>query len=431
MKRLACFVLLVACGYAQAAPGDDLLSVYADAHANNPALREAVAQAGAAGADAGIARASLLPQWTLDLAPQRSEGVRSTTTTSRVSQALIDVAALDTWKAARADASAQDANLRAAEQALMAEVAVRYFALLTAQSQLVTLVANEGAFRELVRQSEVRVKERLSAAVDVDQARAYLGLAQGATQQAREGVADACQAVQELTGHAPAALRPLREDFRPAAPQPAAPAAWTAEALANHPLLQAGSASVAAAEERIGAARAAHLPTLDLSFVTQRAPIDTLAASPQTTNNVLGLRLTVPLLAGGATLAQQKRAVYTRDNEAARLEAQRRNIVRNVQAQWQAAQGSVVEIATAQAAAQAAERSLAATRAGHQYGTRSLFDVLNAIQTNGQAQLELIQARNRHVVALLLLKQAAGRLSIDDLVGVNGLLARLPVRIDE
>lgn len=426
MKRCICLVLLSACIYAPAASADDLLSLYAEARTRYPALQEAVALAGSAGAVADVARAALLPQWTVDVAPLRTEGVTTTTSTSQITQALINVAAMDSWQAARADASAQDATLRATRQALLAEVAERYFALLTAQNQYATLAANEAAYRELVRQSEVRVTERLSAPVDVDQARAYLGLAQSATQQAKEAVEDARQAVQELTGHVPGTLRPLRDGFRPVAPQPANPAAWVDEALVNHPLLLAGSDSVAAAEERIKAARAGHLPTLSLTFTTQRAPVGTLPSSGLATNNATGLLLTVPLFAGGATAAQQRQAVYTRDNVAAQLEATRRTIVRNVQAQWQAAEGSVTEIDTAEAGALAAERSLAATRAGHEYGTRSLFDVLNAIQTSGQAQLQLTQARHRHVVALLLLKQAAGRLDVDDLASVNAMLVAAP-----
>lgn len=415
--------LLAACTSVAAAPAEDLLSVYAAARSGYPALQEAAAQAGSASAGVDVARAALLPQWTLDVNPQRAEGITATTSTSQVTQALINVAALDTWKAARSDARAQDAGLRAARQALLAEVAVRYFALLTAENQYTTLAANEAAFRELVRQSEIRVAERLSAPVDVDQARAYLGLAQSATQQAKEAVADTRQSVQELTGHAPATLRPLREGFRPVAPQPGNPAAWVAQAMADHPLLQAGDESVAAAQERINAARAAHLPTLSLTFTTQRAPVGSLPASPQATSSATGLMLTVPLSAGGATIAQQRQAVYARDVASAQREANRRSIVRNVEAQWQAAQGSVTEIDTTEAAALAAGRSLAATRAGHEYGTRSLFDVLNAIQTNGQAQLQLTQARHRHIVALLLLKQAAGRLDVDDLASANTLLA--------
>ena len=134
------------------------------------------------------------------------------------------------------------------------------------------------------------------------------------------------------------------------------------------------------------------------------------------------LQLTIPIYEGGATLAKHDSAIYARETVAAQLEASRRLVVRNVQAQWNAAQGSVTEIAISEAAALSASRSLAAVRAGQQYGTRSLFDVLNSIQTEGQAQLQLIQARHRHVVVLILLKQAAGRLVPDDLIGINTLL---------
>lgn len=422
MRVVAWIVLCGICIHASAQSTDDLLSVYAAARANNAALRQAAAQAGGADAGADVSRAALLPQWTLTATPLRAEGVTATTSASQVTQTLFNLAALSNWHAARNDADAQTANLRAAEQVLLADVATRYFAVLTAQNQLATLAANEAAFAELVRQSEVRVQERLSAPVDVDQAKAFFGLAQGTTQDAREALADARQAVQQLTGIAPLPLRSLRQDLRAAPPQPASPAAWVGEALAGHPLLQAGSASVAAAQDRIDAARGAYLPTLDLSVTSARAAPDGPPGAGQTTSTSIGIQLTVPLFTGGATSALRRQATYVRDGQVAQLEAIRRQIVRNVELEWQAAQGSALQIGTASAAALAAEHALAATRAGQQNGTRTLTDVLNAIQTNGQAQLQLIQARNRHVVALLLLKQAAGRLTIDDLGGVNALL---------
>lgn len=426
VKRLAWIVLLAAYAHAAAEPHDDLLTLYTQARASNPTLQRAVALAGSASAGADGARAALLPQWTLSATPQRIAGVTTNTATSQINQALVNHAAIATWQAARADASAQEASLRAAEQALLAEVAVRYFALLTAQNQLATLAANEAAFAELVRQSEVRVAERLSAQVDVDQARAFFGLAQGTAQQAKEALADARQAMQQLTGQQPLPLKPLQQGWHPAAPLRTSPAAWVAEAMTGHPLLHADSASVAAAQERIEAARSANLPTLGLAVTTERAPLAGLPTSTQTTYTSVGLQLTIPLFAGGATFARQKQATYSRDAEAAQLEATRRDLVRNVEAQWQAAQGSVSQIATAEVAAVASERALAATRVGQQQGTRSLTDVLNAIQTRGQTQLQLSQARHRHVVALLLLKQSVGRLSIDDLANVNAQLEGSP-----
>lgn len=422
MKRLLCVSFLLACSSVFAESADDLLSLYSKARANYPALQQAAAQAGSATAGADVDRAALLPRWTLGATPTRTAGVTTNVITSQVSQTLVNLAALNTWQATRADADAQEANLRAAEQALLAEVAVRYFALLTAQSQLETLAANEAAVAELVRQSSVRVAERLTATVDVDQALAYLALSQASTQHAKESLADARQAVQELTGQVPLPLRQLRKGFQPALPQPAEPAAWVAEALTGSPLLQAENASLLASEQRIKAARAGNFPTLDVSFTTNRTTQDGVARSGRGTDNAIGLTLNVPLVTGGATFATTKQAMFKRDAAASQVESVRRSIIRNVEALLQAVRGSVAEISAAEPGAQAAERALSANRAGHQYGTRTLTDLLNAIQTNGQAQLQLTQARHRHVVALLQLKQAVGRLSVDDLVGVNALL---------
>ncbi|MDC8756312.1 TolC family protein [Janthinobacterium fluminis] len=422
MKRLLYVSFLIACTNAVAEPSDDLVSLYSKSRANYPMLQQAVAQLGASDAAVDINQAALMPQWTISATPRRTTGVTTSTVTSKISQTIVNLAALDTWRAARADASAQTATLRAIEQALMAEVAVRYFALLTAQSQLDTLAANEAAVAELVRQSMVRVAERLSAAVDVDQARAYLGLAQASTQRAKESLADARQAVQELTGQLPLSLKRLKKGFKPAVPHPTNSDAWVEEALVDNPTLQSGNAGVLALEQRAKATRAANLPTLDVSFTTYRAPIDGASSGRQVTNNTLGLTLTFPIVAGGATFALTRQALYARDAAAAQVEATRRSIIRNVEAQLQTVRGSVAEIAIAEPGAEAAERALSANRAGHQYGTRTLTDVLNAIQTNGQAQLQLTQARHRNLVALLQLKQAVGRLSVDDLVTVNGLL---------
>ncbi|UTY60543.1 TolC family outer membrane protein [Massilia sp. erpn] len=417
MRHLVWLALLATWSQVVAAPADDLLTLYTQARANNPTLQKATAQTRLAGANVDSARAPLLPQWGLSAVQQRSGGVDANTASSKITQSVVDLAARSNWKAARAEAHAQDANLLAAEQVLLAEVAVRYFQMLTAESQLLTYMANEAAFAELVRQSEVRVTEGLSASADVDQARAFLGLAQGTTQQAKEALADARQALQQLVGRAPEQLKPLKKKWQPAM----LPARPEADAFADHPQLQAGDASITAAKERISAAQAGHLPTMALVLTSERTPRGNL---PQTTstNSAVGIQLTIPLIMGGAIVAQERQALARRDAEIAQVEVTRREIARNIKAQWEAAQGSIVQIRATEAGAAAAERALAAIRSGQQIGTRSLTDVLNAIQTNGQAQLQLTQARHRHVVALLLLKQSTGRLTVDDLAAINTLL---------
>ncbi|MCZ8075384.1 MAG: hypothetical protein O9341_14775, partial [Paucibacter sp.] len=66
--------------------------------------------------------------------------------------------------------------------------------------------------------------------------------------------------------------------------------------------------------------------------------------------------------------------------------------------------------------------ALAATRAGQALGTRSMTDLLLAIQSQTAAQGAHEQARHRHVLATVLLQQAAGQLSEASLATVNQLL---------
>jgi outer membrane protein len=80
------------------------------------------------------------------------------------------------------------------------------------------------------------------------------------------------------------------------------------------------------------------------------------------------------------------------------------------------------QLRSAQAAVDAAERALAATRTGLTLGTRSTTDLLLAIQTLTAAQNAQTQARHRHVLALLALHQAAGSLGDAELATVNALL---------
>ncbi|MFT7722852.1 MAG: TolC family outer membrane protein [Roseateles sp.] len=410
------------CG-AAAARADDLLQVWAQARAADPALRQAAALAGAQDAAAREARAALLPQWQL----QRSElhesgGTRWNTTTSSASQALVDLAALRAWDASRSDASAQAARLAAAGQAARQRVAEAYFGLLSAEAQLATARANEEAFARQVGEAEARFQAGLSAQVEADQSRAYRENSRAGTLAAELALADAREALAQLTGAPAPALAPLRPQFA-AQPLPDDADAWGERALRGNPELRARELDLQASEQRIAAARAGHLPTLRVGVDTQRLrgdgvpPLDAARTPTQ-----VALRLTVPLFAGGATAAAADRAGFQRDAAREQLEAGRRAVLRDVRALHLAVGQGAAQLQSTQAAVDAAERALAATRTGLALGTRTTTDLLLAIQMLAGAQNAQTQARHRHVLALLALHQAAGSLGDAELATVNALL---------
>lgn len=424
--RPSILALAALLGLARPAAAEDLLQVYAMARAADPVLAIAGAQRGVQHELALQARAALLPQWQIDATELRDQqdGTRQRELASRVSQVLLDLGRLRAWEAERTLESAQALRLRAAEQALCARVASTYFSVLSAQAALATTQANEDAFAAQVAQANKRFEAGLSAQVDVDQARAYHALARGATVQARQALADAREALAQITGQPPGELQPLAAELPALPPEPRNPQDWVDQALRGNPLLLAQARTVDAGEQRIGAARAAHWPTLSAGLDSVRSGGAGTSDEQRRGGTQFALRLTVPLFAGGATQSQLRQAGYQRDIARDEFEAARRALVRETQAQYQAVVAGVALLESTRTAVTAADQALASTRTGQALGTRTMTDLLLAIQTQAAAQNAHDQARHGYVLARLLLQQAAGALGQAELAAVNEWLLR-------
>ncbi|HSI56487.1 MAG TPA: TolC family outer membrane protein, partial [Ideonella sp.] len=324
-------------------------------------------------------------------------------------------------------AGAGDANYQAALQALCLRVATAYFGVLGAEDALAYAQANEDAYRQQVQQSDQRYRTGLAALVDLDQARAYHAAARGNTIAARSALADAREALAEITGQPVATLQPLRSVLPMDPPSPADPQAWVEASLQHNPLLGAQRLGLDAAEHAIAAAQGQHLPTLTAGLdvgrqATWPGAAGTVQDGRTPTTATVGLTLRVPLFAGGATQSLVRQAVWQRDATRDGLESRRRQLARETLAQYRNVLAGIEQMRAASEAVEAAGKALAATRSGQELGTRSMTDLLLAIQTLTAAQGAHSQSRIQFVLSRLALKQAAGALGEDDLAAVNALL---------
>lgn len=430
LSLIAAVALVCAgCCFPAAAQAEDLLEIYDQARSADPVLAGARAVRGQQGELAVQARAALLPQWSAQLAELRNQddGTRQHQLTHSLSQVLVDLSKLRGWDAARTLVDAEDARVRAAEADLCARVARAYFGVLTAQATLQTAQAIEDVYGQQVAQAQSRFEAQLSASLDVEQARAYYELARGNTAAVREDLADARQALAQITGRMPGELKPLAPELAMLMPDPADPEAWVTQALRDNPSLQAAALGVTASDQRVAAARAAHLPTLSLGLDGQRLAGN--AVAPQDAgryNSTIGLKLTIPIFAGGAVESQKRQAIYQREQLRDDLEGARRAMTRETQAQYQAVLSALSQMRTAGAAVQAAEKALTSTRSGLDLGARTMTDLLLAIQTQSNARNAWEQARHRYMLSKLLLQQAAGALAEPQLAAVNTLLVAPP-----
>jgi outer membrane protein len=325
----------------------------------------------------------------------------------------------------KADAGIAQANAlyEAARQGLILRVAETYFNLLAAQDNLTTAEASKRAIAQQLRQTQQRFEVGLTAITDVHEAQAGYDAAVAAEIAARNGLDIAREALREITGQEPLAPATLQEKMPLLTPEPADIGQWVEKANTQNLSLIAAEAAARASAEELSRREAGHYPTLDL--VANHSYSDTTdlpVTGNEFTNTSIGVQLSVPLYSGGLTTAQSReaRALLTQAQES--LEAQRRATVREVRSAFLGITAGISQVQARKQALSSAQIALDATQAGFEVGTRTAVEVLNSQQVRYGAQRDYARSRYDYLLASLRLKQAAGSLSEEDIILVNGWL---------
>lgn len=427
--------------------GEDLVDAFRQAIANDPILATANANRLAIAEGVPQARSALLPQMSVGLDLDQLHGGESGSTTdsngnivqtgagghdrtrdfsAQVSQPIVNLASIASLRAAQSTRDAEDETNRAALQNLYVRVTTAYFNVLVAQDVLEVNKSYEDAYKQEYEQSSERFKDGLAAESDVNQSQAYYNYIKSQRISAMDSLKDARRALEQITGEPTPVLKSLREDIPMQAPTPNDPKAWVDAAMQSNPTIQSARLTVKADEHRIGAARAGHLPTLNLGVNYSKFGnwSNTLPGSAAygTGTTTFGLTLTVPISTGGLTQSQVRQAIYERDADEGLLETQRRQAARDANNYFAQIVDGVEQVQSARTAVDAAKRSLASMKAGNEIGTQTLTAVVVAIQVLAEAQSEYTLVRHQFVLNKLLLKQAAGTIVLADVEDVNRLL---------
>ena len=411
---------------------EDLLDAYRDARANDPVLAQADATRLATGEGVVQARALLLPQVNASLGLSQTHGgnlighTRSRQLSGTLSQTVFDFSKWANLKAAHSASNAQDALYDASAQQLYVRVTAAYFNVLTSEDELAYAKANEDAFRQQFEQSDQRYKVGLSAITDVYQAKAYYEAAKAQTITAQNALNDAREALGQITGTPVGELKKLREDLPMTGPEPADQDAWVKQALESSPTLLAQKRNVETAEHNVTAARSAHLPTLSAGVNYGKSAgwseTNPTARYHDPASTTIGLTLNVPIFSGGATQSRVRQSIYQREAATDAMEAERRQVVRDTLNYYRSVIAGIAQVESAKASVESGRKALEATRAGFEVGTRTMTDVLLAIQTLTSSESSYSQARHQFILNKLLLKQAAGSADLKDMETINALL---------
>ena len=420
---------MVAALFGQPVGAEDLLQVYHQSMESDPALKAAAASRQASQEAKPQARALLLPSVGVTASRGHAFGVVGVPSSSYSSnthsyaigltQPVYNRASQVQQRLAEETIKQADADFSNAQNDLILRVAQGYFGVLAAIDNLTFATAEKNAFARQLEQANRRFEVGLATITDVYDAQARFDGAVSSEIDAINKLANARELLRQLTGQDYAQLNLLSERMPLALPNPKDPEQWVRMALDNNLTLQSAGFGVEQARENIRLQKAGHYPSLDLN--ASRADVDTTFSSHVISSEV-SLQVTVPLYTGGAVSSRSRQAAYNYEASRQNLENLQRDTVRTVRNAYRGQETSISQIKALDQTRVSTRSALEATQAGYEVGTRTIVDVLNAERNVYLAEREYAAARYSYIANFLVLKQAAGQLSEEDMVEINGWL---------
>jgi outer membrane protein len=425
-------VLLIsfALGFVQSVHAENLVELYDIAVQQDPQFQAARATQSSVKKTEDIAKATLLPAIGLAANLNRVNlDVRSSSTATDDDYNKQDltlslsqpVYRKDRWLSvdqARILSAKADVDFLVAEQDLIVRLARAYFDVLSAQDTLDLVLSDRKAIERQLEQAKQRFDVGLIAITAVYEAQAAYDQSTANQINSENALDNANEVLREIVGNQEFLLNKLVEELELAKPDPADLATWTEKALQQNPNVMAAKNNSEVAQKEIEVKRSGHYPTVDLvgSHAISRTSANN-GSDLDTTS--IGLQLALPLYSGGGVIASTEQAQL--DFEAAQyaLEQQKRAVTRQVRDAYRGVIASISQVKALEATRKSSKSALEATEAGFEVGTRTIVDVLNSQRNLYSTINDYAQARYDYIINGLLLKQAAGTLSVKDLERVN------------
>ena len=425
-----------------------LLEIYQQALQSDPLIHEAEARRLASEEATPQARSLLFPQIEANAGWNRqdsngtqlvvdSTGFNSAAFESNATRQNWDVGLRQTifrWdqvvglKQAGKRVAQAGADYEIAQQDLIIRVTARYLDVLGAEDVLTSIHADRLAIARQLEQAKQRFEVGLIAITDVQESQAAYDQSVADEIGAKRTLATSREFLREITGQyvdtlsAPIAELPLLS------PNPADEASWIDQAMAQNLQLVSSRLGEEVARHEISFRRTGHYPTIDLvagRFYNEAVgdsrlgPFPTSPIDSDSTTDSISLQFNLPIFSGGRTSSRVREAVYLHRASMEQLQRVSRETER---ATRDAYLGVLAEISRVKALKQSVASSrtaLEATQAGFDVGTRTIVDVLDSQRALYTAITNYYRSRYAYIGNVLLLKQAAGTLQVQDLEEID------------
>lgn len=326
-------------------------------------------------------------------------------------------------------------NHEGAKQDLIIRTAEAYFNVLAAQDNVAFSKAETKSVSQELAQTKQRFEVGLIAITDVHEAQSRHDLAIADQISAQNGLDNSHELLQQVTGQYHYDLLGLMAKIPLRNPDPESIDEWVKRSESNNINVKASKIGLDIAKRTISISQSGHLPTVDLSasFSDGSGETDSEGtqffggiSSTSATNNdgdqentSISLNFNIPIYSGGRTNSQVKESQHLYVQAAHSLESDRRRAVSLTRSSYLGAIAAVSSVRALNQAVISSEKSLEATQAGFEVGTRTIVDVLQQTQILFNSKRQYARARYDYVLNTLRLKQATGLLTQEDLAKVN------------
>lgn len=433
-------VLAFVLGWAHEAAAQRLVDVYRLARDHDPKFKSAEAEYRASEQVMEQARSGLLPNIRLDLErlatrqnvyksnnPIFGAGVTqfpTDNTTFTVTQPVFRKDLIERLEQTRAAVRQANFAMLAAQQDLMQRTASAYLSVLAARDSLELAKAEKEAVRKNLDLAQERLRRGLGTAVNFHDASARYAVNQAREIEAENKLADARQALKEITGTEVQSFLRLSPAIRLVTPEPANAEAWVKKSHEQNLSLRARTEAVEVAAQEVQRQKAAYYPTLNIvGTLNRRDTGSTLfGGGSEVGTQELALRLSVPIFEGGLTRALTSEAAQRHVKAKEEREQEMRAVERQARAAFQSVVGGVSLVRALEQSVQAQTSAKEGKEIAVQRGLLTLLAVLDAERDLYTARRDYEQSRYEYLLNSLRLRQAAGTLSEEDLLSIDAAL---------
>lgn len=323
-------------------------------------------------------------------------------------------------RAAKKSVDAGEAELRATESSVFAEVVAAYLDVI-ADSAVVTF--NEQNVRSLevnLQASTDRFKVGDLTRTDVAQSDSRLALARASLETAQAQLITSKERYIALVGSEPVDLQPPP----PLPGLPASPETAVDVALKDNPDILSAKSTREAAHYDVNSAKGQIAPRVSgfvrggyTDYLNSRVDniLNQPVSVPSAKSAAAGVQVTLPLYQGGRPGALARRAIARESQAIEQTVLTERSVIAQTRSAFASWQASLQTIASTSKAVGSGQLSLEGVQAENKAGTRTILDILDAQRDLLNAQVQYVSAQRNAYVAGFSLIAAMGHAEARDL----------------